>query len=135
MEPVGTIGSRIRAARMHAGLTQHQLSRITDITPGVIARFECDRCSPSAESIKRLAIGLNVSVDYLLGLTAEFRRMVCDNEICQQYWELTRADQKLATGIMEVICKHRGSPIRNAARAKRDIEDAVDAIDGALVNV
>jgi transcriptional regulator with XRE-family HTH domain len=64
----GFLGNRLRLARAAKGLTQEQLATATKLQPSAIAHFEAGRRSPSAKSLRRLAVGLDMSIDWLLGL-------------------------------------------------------------------
>lgn len=66
-----TIGERLRTARTSHNFTQEKLSEITSVARENIARYEGDKSKPTLEVLVRLAKGLNVTTDYLLGLEAE----------------------------------------------------------------
>ena len=66
------MGERIRDARMAAGMTQEQLSAATGLKQFHISRIERgDIKDVLGDTLARLAKALNVSADYLLGLTDE----------------------------------------------------------------
>ncbi len=67
------IGDRIRLIREQRGLTRQQLAERIDTSVGIIYFYEKNRKIPSAEILKRIAEALNVSADYLLGLTDDPR--------------------------------------------------------------
>ena len=52
--------------RQIRGLTQLQLGERTGIDPNMISRYERETATPSLENVKRLALGLDISVDELL---------------------------------------------------------------------
>lgn len=60
---------RLRIAREKRGLTQHQLARICGIGLNQITRYENGLIEPAAVTLGNIAQVLNVSVDYLLGLS------------------------------------------------------------------
>lgn len=60
---------RLRIAREKSGLTQHELARICGIGLSQITRYENGVIEPAAVTLGNIAQVLNVSVDYLLGLS------------------------------------------------------------------
>lgn len=61
--------NRLRTAREMAGLTQEDLAKRTQLGQKQIWRYENGENDPSGNIIAALAKELNVSADYLLGLT------------------------------------------------------------------
>jgi transcriptional regulator with XRE-family HTH domain len=62
-------GDRLRLAREAKNLTQRELARVMDYTEFQISRYETGKNAPSAGLLERLARQLEVSTDYLLGLS------------------------------------------------------------------
>ncbi|MDD4773364.1 MAG: XRE family transcriptional regulator [Eubacteriales bacterium] len=63
-----TLGSRIRSAREHSGMYQHQLAALLDLTSGrIISNWENDIARPDTDNIVKLCKVLNVSASYLIG--------------------------------------------------------------------
>ncbi len=68
----------LRAARLRAGLTQHELARLIDVAGGErISRWELGSSAPRPEILHRLAQALNVDAADLLeaGGPADLRRL------------------------------------------------------------
>lgn len=64
--------TRLKQAREHRKLTQAELAARAHLTPIQISHFETGvKPSASAATLVKLANALSVSVDYLLGRTAE----------------------------------------------------------------
>lgn len=63
------LGERIRKARNEAHLTQEELAEKIDVGLIQINRYENGKNQPTADVLMRIASTLNVSSDYLLGLT------------------------------------------------------------------
>ncbi|MCQ6530528.1 helix-turn-helix domain-containing protein [Bacillus mycoides] len=63
-------GQRLKALRLEKGMTQQQLADVLEIEKSNISRFESGKQSPSSENTVKMAKLFNVSVDYLLGLSA-----------------------------------------------------------------
>lgn len=62
------LAGRIREARVRNGWTQAQVEEWSGLPRGVVAQFEAASRAPSFENLIRLANGLRVSTDWLLGL-------------------------------------------------------------------
>jgi transcriptional regulator with XRE-family HTH domain len=69
MELLVLLGERVRRQRMARGLTQTELANQTGIPIPNLSRIEHGRQSNYIERLIDLAKTLNVSADYLLGLT------------------------------------------------------------------
>lgn len=66
-----TIGYRISKARRHMNMNQKELAIKANITEGSLSRYENDIREPKAAALTQLAEALEVSTDYLLGLSDE----------------------------------------------------------------
>lgn len=68
---MGTIANRISKSRKELGLNQKQLAKKANITESNLSRYENGIREPKSAVLKRLADALEVSTDYLVGLTNE----------------------------------------------------------------
>jgi len=64
-----TIGERIREIRQLRGYSQQELASKIGIAMNSLYHYEKNRKMPSAEVLANIAKALNVSADYLLGLS------------------------------------------------------------------
>ncbi len=64
-----SLGVNIKKIRKIRGLTQIKLAELTNLSRSYLADVERDRYNPSVETLTLLADALNVSTDYLLGLS------------------------------------------------------------------
>ena len=62
-----TFGERLCTEREAKGLSQAELAEKAGLQPSAISHFEAGRRSPSIENLTRVADGLSVTVDFLLG--------------------------------------------------------------------
>ena len=62
---------KLKAVRVIRDITQAELSKATGIDTSQIANFEFGNRKPSLDNLKKLCVGLNVSADYLLGISEE----------------------------------------------------------------
>ena len=68
-ELAASIGGRLREARRARGLSQGSLARLANSTRELISQVENGRCLLSAAKLRGAAEHLQVSIDYLFGLT------------------------------------------------------------------
>lgn len=80
-------GDRLRQTREKRGLTQRELAQLCGINDHQIFRYENGKADPMAASLEQVARHLQVSTDYLLGLS--------DSEQGQFVEELTPDQRKL----------------------------------------
>lgn len=74
--------TRLRQIRQQRKLTQEQLGKKVNVTKVSISGYESGNRTPDMETLQKLAEALDVSVDYLLGLTDEqFSVRVAGQEI------------------------------------------------------
>ncbi len=62
-------GNRIRERRQVLGLSQEQLAEAIGTNQAQMSRYELNTNMPGSDALVKLARTLNVSSDYLLGLT------------------------------------------------------------------
>ena len=60
---------RIRAARRQRGLSQEGLARLVDASKNSVQNWERNGTLPRCETVVAIARALDVSADYLLGLS------------------------------------------------------------------
>lgn len=64
-------GDRLRELRLSRGLSQDQLAELASLNRVTVAKYEAGRVEPGAHALGRLADALDVSVDDLLGRSAD----------------------------------------------------------------
>lgn len=68
-ENMKVFSERLRDLRKSAGLTQQQISERLHISQQSYARYESGTGEPNLETLAKIAAILDVTSDYLLGLT------------------------------------------------------------------
>lgn len=63
-----TFKTRLKEARMAAGLTQVKLAEMIGVTKSVYNKYETGDVKPPIDKIIKIAMVLHVSIDYLVGL-------------------------------------------------------------------
>lgn len=65
---VNTLGKRVRYVRKMRGLTQKELAKKIYTSTSAIGYCERDEGYPTSDLLRDIAVGLNVSADFLLGI-------------------------------------------------------------------
>jgi transcriptional regulator with XRE-family HTH domain len=63
-----TFGERLKEIRLHANISQMELSKATGISQSAIAKWELNKTEPTASAIIIIANYFGESADYLLGI-------------------------------------------------------------------
>ena len=61
-------GARLREARISRKMTQVKLSKVTGLHDTAISHYERGKRYPNIDHLMILAVGLNATTDYLVGL-------------------------------------------------------------------
>ncbi|MBU6448034.1 MAG: helix-turn-helix domain-containing protein [Rhodospirillales bacterium] len=64
--PAETVGARIRALRLAAGMTQDEFADRLSVSRSAIAQWETDRAGQIRENMEKIAKTLNTSLGYLV---------------------------------------------------------------------
>ena len=64
-----TFSDRVKQLRLKAGMTQHELADMLNLSRSAVAGYESEEKQASVKIIKELSNIFNVSIDYLLGET------------------------------------------------------------------
>ncbi len=62
-----SFGQKLAYSRKEKKLSQADLGKLSGINGDIIGKYERDEMKPSIETAKKLADGLEVSLDYLVG--------------------------------------------------------------------
>ena len=62
---------RLKIARNNLGISQKKLAEYLFVSQQTVAKWENDKATPNPEAITKISEILNVSTDYLLGITNE----------------------------------------------------------------
>lgn len=71
-EPIFRI-DRLRTIREQRGVSQRELARLCKLAETLVFKYESGISAPNVESLKLMAENLEVSTDYLLGITDDPR--------------------------------------------------------------
>lgn len=101
--------ARLRQAREHRQLSQGDLADRAGLQASAISHFETKGRRPSFENLKKLADALDVTIDFLLGRTDEFRGVSEADRLNRHIDALTTEDQALAQEIIETLANRSRS--------------------------
>ncbi len=72
---------RLYAIRKQHGMSQRELARLCGLGETQISKYESGAGEPNIESLKRICQALNVSTDYLVGLTDDLRGHISNGQL------------------------------------------------------
>ncbi len=101
--PSDTFPERLKFARTMRGWTQSELATEAGLPPSSIAHFEAGSRKPSFDTLRRLATGLEVTTDYLLGRVDDPALSHSADPIYRHASRLTRADRELAAEFLQML--------------------------------
>jgi transcriptional regulator with XRE-family HTH domain len=138
-----TIGERLKRLRLERGFSQRELA-----APGVsyayISRIEAGTRQPSVKALRRLAVKLNVSADYLergsdLDPVAERELRLSDLELAIRLGECDGVDVPLQAAVDEAVAAgDRAATLRGRvalatlAQERREHTHAAELLEAAL---
>lgn len=99
------IGDRIREARTKAGHNQTSLAELINTSPKNVSRWEAGEYIPEAPTVGLIAKALNVSADYLLGITDDPQRAARTSDLSDRELEIIMALRRddLKTAMRAII--------------------------------
>ncbi|MCM1189703.1 MAG: helix-turn-helix domain-containing protein [bacterium] len=78
------LGAQVKELRIQMNLTQAQVAKALNVTPGYISNVENNRTAMSLRVLIYYARLMNISLDSLIGRIApEYRKTALDNELLQ----------------------------------------------------
>ena len=77
---IALLGSRIRQVRISKELTSEQLSEIVDLSADSLRHIEIGASRPSLTKLYRIAVALDVSLDYLTGRSPDHSGILIDDQ-------------------------------------------------------
>ena len=100
--------SRLKAYREKRGLSQVDLASRAGLPSTSISHFESGARKPSFDNLVRLVRALEVSADYLLGLSSLNQTNHTVERLSQQIQDLTLADLNLIESFIQML-RQRGT--------------------------
>jgi transcriptional regulator with XRE-family HTH domain len=97
---------RLKNARELRGYSQDDLAKRARMPSSSIAHFETGR-KPSFDSLKRLAIALEITTDYLLGRVDSPELAQDGDPLFRDMAKLTGHDREIAKDFLEMLTKRK----------------------------
>jgi len=100
-------GERLRQVREERNLSQDDLAQRAQLGEAQMHRYETGKADPSSEVLVRLAKELEVTTDFLLGLTDVPDKRILESELSPDERRLLSAfRRKNAADVMHVFTDH-----------------------------
>lgn len=128
----GAFGQRLRAARVHAGLSQSGLESRSGIPKARLSRYENGHVLPSIDTLGRLAAALEVSEASLLGdqraIVEEFHAVLFRRGV--RIYSMDQAE-RLANAVADILAA--ATPVVEGAAGEPDVATAtMDSVTAAV---
>ena len=108
-KPFDIFQERLRSARDGLRrMSPAELERAAGLPPNSIARFEEGARKPSFDDLRKLAIALNVTTDYLLGGVESPGLARAADPLCRHGARLTEANRSLAEDFLRMLAESDG---------------------------
>jgi transcriptional regulator with XRE-family HTH domain len=102
-------GSRLKEAREKKGLKQKELAALTGINEMHLSRLENDKSEPLAGYLEILATHLDVTADYLLGLTDQPNKPYGDAHLSDEERAMVEILRRKGwNGVLRLVADHIG---------------------------
>lgn len=98
-----TVGQRIKLRRLQLGMTQNDLAQNMNTSQHQIYKYESDGNRPTSDVIRSLALTLDVSSDWLLGLSDELNPNYEESSLSYSEHELLKLYRAKPTDKQESI--------------------------------
>lgn len=97
------LGAKVKKLRISKGLTQEDVARELDVTPGYISNVENGRNLMTLRMLTYYAELTDVSLDYLAGnVSEEYKKTALDNEILQLVSRMTDEQKEKLIGTLRL---------------------------------
>jgi len=98
---------RLKKAREIRGLGQSNLARKAGLPPSSISHFEGGGRKPSFENLRRLAVALEVTTDYLLGRVDDVGSVAEADPLYRHVKNLSSEDRELARSFLKILAEKK----------------------------
>ena len=103
MNTIRGLSDRIRKARARAGLTQEEASAKHDMNRAIWAQYETGDCNPSAKNLSKICLSVDVSADYLLGITPQMDNADTYSPMMKDMLRLTPSQRNIVWRLIGVL--------------------------------
>jgi transcriptional regulator with XRE-family HTH domain len=107
-QPADIFAERLKKARELRALSQTQLAADAALPPSSVSHFEAGARKPSMDNLKRLAVALNVTTDYLLGRAETPEASGTAGKLHRDMHKLSSDDLKLTEEFVGMLLRRQG---------------------------
>ena len=104
-QPSKKFQKRLKMARAMRQWNQSELAERAKLPPSSVAHFEIGSRKPSFDNLRRLAIALDVTTDYLLGRVESPEMSASGDPLYRDFSKLTGNDLELARDFVKMLAK------------------------------
>jgi transcriptional regulator with XRE-family HTH domain len=102
---MNTLGQKIKKLRDEKGFSQSDLEKKCGVSSKLLSKYENERIMPTADTLKKIAEGLEISADYLIfdNVPKDGRCQLTDLALFEKFKEVERMPAKEKQTIMHII--------------------------------
>lgn len=101
--PSQVFSERLREARKLRGYSQEELAAKAEMPPTTIAHFETGTRKPSFELLRRLAVALEITTDFLLGRVDSPELAQAGDPLYRDIGRLSGNDREIAKDFLKML--------------------------------
>jgi len=100
-----TLGQKIKQLRDEKGLSQNELEKRSGVSSKLLSKYENGRIMSTADTLKKIAEGLDISADYLIfdNVPKDGRCQLNDLQLFERFKEVERMPDEEKLIIMHLI--------------------------------
>ncbi len=100
-----TLGEKIKQLRQERGYSQTLLEKRSGVNSKLLSKYENERIIPTADTLRKIAEGLDISADYLIfdNVPKDGRCQIDDLELFERFKEVERMDSENRKMIVNLI--------------------------------
>ncbi|MGD8444121.1 MAG: helix-turn-helix transcriptional regulator [Desulfobacterales bacterium] len=100
-----TLGEKIKQLRQEKGYSQTFLEKRSGVNSKLLSKYENGRIIPTADTLRKIAEGLDISADYLIfdNVPKDGRCQLNDLELFERFKEVERMDSENKKMIVNLI--------------------------------
>ena len=125
----GMIASRVREARLAAGLTQAALAEAAGVSDETISRLEREAYEPAVSTLVALADALSLTVDVLIGRETSAARLPSSSPVARRLAKRVEMLDGKAQHALLLFAELLADPRGHATRANSPVEGGERAPD------
>jgi len=103
--PKKSLGEKIKQLRQEKGYSQTFLEKRSGVNSKLLSKYENGRIIPTADTLRKIAEGLDISADYLIfdNVPKDGRCQLNDLELFERFKEVERMDSENRKMIVNLI--------------------------------